>query len=125
MKAFGISNRNPGIREQEFITKWNDVYCFDSEIIIEACNRTIQVTHQPSFEYADSILIKWKEKNITRLNELKSLDEQFVQSKNSKERLTTQKSTGSSNLSSNKFNNFTQRDYNFDELEKQLIGNNS
>jgi len=125
MKAFGINNRNPGLREQEFINKWNDVYCFDSEIIIEACNRTIQVTHQPSFEYADSILIKWKEKNITRLNELKSLDEQFVQSKNTKERLTTQKSTSSSNLSSNKFNNFTQRDYNFDELEKQLIGNNS
>ena len=125
MKAFGISNRNLGIREQEFINKWNDVYCFDSEIIIEACNRTIQVTHQPSFEYADSILSKWKEKNITRLSELKSLDEQYVQSKNSKERTGTQKSTVSSNLSSNKFNNFTQRDYNFDELEKQLIGNNS
>jgi len=125
MKAFGISNRNLGIREQEYINKWNDVYCFDSEIIIEACNRTIQVTHQPSFEYADSILSKWKEKNITRLSELKSLDEQFVQSKNSKERTITQKTTGSSNLSSNKFNNFTQRDYNFDELEKQLIGNNS
>jgi len=125
MKAFGISNRNLGIREQEFINKWNDVYCFDSEIIIEACNRTIQVTHQPSFEYADSILSKWKEKNITRLSELKSLDEQFVQSKNSKERTGTQKPAGSSNLTSNKFNNFTQRDYNFDELEKQLIGNNS
>ncbi|SEV82072.1 DnaD domain-containing protein [[Clostridium] fimetarium] len=125
MKAFGISNRNLGIREQEFISKWNDVYCFDSEIIIEACNRTIQVTHQPSFEYADSILSKWKEKNITRLSELKSLDEQYVQSKNTKERILTQKTTGSSNSSSNKFNNFTQRDYNFDELEKQLIGNNS
>jgi len=125
MKAFGIGNRNPGIREQEFINKWNDVYCFDSEIIIEACNRTIQVTHQPSFEYADSILSKWKEKNITRLSELKSLDEQFVQSKGSKERTVNQKTTVSSNLSSNKFNNFTQRDYNFDELEKQLIGNNS
>ena len=125
MKAFGISNRNLGIREQEFINKWNDVYCFDSEIIIEACNRTIQVTHQPSFEYADSILSKWKEKNITRLSELKSLDEQYVQSKNTKERILTQKTTSSSNSSSNKFNNFTQRDYNFDELEKQLIGNNS
>jgi len=125
MKAFGISNRNLGIREQEFISKWNDVYCFDSEIIIEACNRTIQVTHQPSFEYADSILSKWKEKNITRLSELKSLDEQFVQSKSSKERTLTQKPTSSSNSSSNKFNNFTQRNYNFDELEKQLIGNNS
>jgi len=125
MKAFGINNRNLGIREQEFINKWNDIYCFDSEIIIEACNRTIQVTHQPSFEYADSILSKWKEKNITRLSELKSLDEQFVQSKNSKERILAPKASGSSTLSSNKFNNFTQRDYNFDELEKQLIGNNS
>lgn len=130
MKAFGISNRNPGIREQEFINKWNDVYCFDSEIIIEACNRTIQVTHQPSFEYADSILSKWKEKNITRLSELKALDEQFSQSKNSKERIVTQKtgsskSTTSSSLSNNKFNNFPQREYDFDELEKQLIGNNN
>lgn len=128
MKAFGISNRNPGIREQEFINKWNDVYCFDSEIIIEACNRTIQVTHQPSFEYADSILTKWKEKNITRLSELKALDEQFSQSKNSKERI--QKTTGStkstsSNSSNNKFNNFPQRNYDYDELEKQLISNHN
>lgn len=131
MKAFGISNRNPGIREQEFINKWNDVYCFDSEIIIEACNRTIQATHQPSFEYADSILSKWKEKNITRLSELNALDEQFSQSKNSKERIIAQKTSGSSksttssNTSNNKFNNFPQRDYDFDELEKQLIGNNN
>lgn len=129
MKAFGISNRNPGIREQEYINKWNDVYCFDSEIIVEACNRTIQVTHQPSFEYADSILTKWKEKNITRLSELKALDEQHALSKSSKERLSHHSSTPSktkatSNSSSNKFNNFPQRNYDFDELEKQLIGNN-
>lgn len=123
MKAFGISNRNPGIREQEFISKWNDVYCFDSEIIVEACNRTIQVTHQPSFEYADSILTKWKEKNITRLSELKALDEQFAQSKSSKERIVSPKASASS--SNNKFNNFPQRNYDFDELEKQLLGNNN
>lgn len=124
MKAFGITNRNPGTREQDYIKKWNDVYCFEPDIIIEACNRTIQAIHQPSFEYADSILSKWKDSNISHISDLNALDEQHAAAKASKERLSIPKSKQASS-GNNRFNNFPQRDYDFDELEKQLLGNNN
>lgn len=125
MKAFGLSGRNPGKRELEYINKWNDVYCLNSEIIIEACNRTLQTTHQPSFEYADSILNKWKEKNISRLSELKELDEEFAKAKLAKSNRTSSHPAKKAAQNTNRFNNFNQRDYDYDALEKQLLGNNS
>lgn len=73
MKAFGISNRDPGQHERAMISKWADTYCFDTDIIIEACNRTIKAIHQPSFEYADTILSKWKNANVTTMEDIKKM----------------------------------------------------
>ena len=56
MKAFGISNRNPGPAEAEYIKKWLEEYHFDLSILLEACARTLAAISQPSFAYADSIL---------------------------------------------------------------------
>ena len=58
LNAFGIKNRGPASSELEYINKWADTYGFSADIIQEACRRTISATHQPSFEYADSILTK-------------------------------------------------------------------
>ncbi|SHI63919.1 DnaD domain protein [Parasporobacterium paucivorans] len=114
LKAFGISGRNPGNEEKAFIVKWTNSYGFDIDIIIEACNRTIRSIHQPSFEYADSILTKWKERGIHHLTEVQSLDEEH----NSK------KPAVSVQKAKNNFNSFSQRTYNYAELEKQLLNNN-
>ena len=50
MKAFGLNSREPGKVEKDLIIKWTDIYCFETDIIVEACNRTMKATHQPSFE---------------------------------------------------------------------------
>ncbi len=123
MKAFGLSSRNPGKKEMDYINKWNDCYCFSSEMIIEACNRTLQATHQPSFEYADSILTKWRAANVKRLSELEQLDKEYAMNKAAKasQKATTRTAKPAAN---NKFNNFEQRTYDYDELEKQLLSNN-
>lgn len=118
LKAFGISGRNIAPIERDYIKKWSDTLCFDADVIIEACNRTIQATHQPSFEYADSILNKWSEKGIKSLVDIKKLDEEFEKAKkataNSSTSTTARKNT-------NKFNNYSQRELNLDELEKTII----
>ena len=69
MKAFGLSNREPAQHEKAMIAKWADTYCFDTDMIIEACNRTIKAIHQPSFEYADTILANWKNSNVSSLED--------------------------------------------------------
>ena len=118
MNAFGISNRDPGQRERDFIAKWTNVYGFGTDIIIEACNRTLKATHQPSFEYADSILKKWESANIRTQADILKADAQYELSRSKK------KSQNVKNPN-NRFNNFSQRDTDIDSLESSLLSNNN
>ena len=121
--AFGITNRAAGKFEQDYIKKWTDVYCFDSEIIVEACNRTLKATHQPSFEYADTILKRWKEADVKSLSDIKRIDIEFEQNQQNKsvKRIQTYANAVKTN---NRFNNFSQRSTDIDSLESALISNN-
>jgi len=71
LKTFGISGRTPAPAEKELIDKWTKQYGFSLDIIIEACSRTISTIHQPSFQYADSILERWNKKNVRHISDLK------------------------------------------------------
>lgn len=114
MKAFGISGRNLTDSEMEFVNKWSKEYAFDIEIIQEACKRTISATSKPSFEYADSILTNWHNNNVHTLKDVAALDEVFNKTK----RMTAAPSPAPKR---NKFNNFEQRTYDYDKLEKVLL----
>lgn len=124
LNAFGITNRSAGRSERDFINKWTDVYCFSNDIIIEACNRTLKATHQPSFEYADTILSRWQDANVKTTDDIKRIDEEYEQNRQSR----FAKRSGSANnivaKSSNRFNNFHQRDTDIDSLESSLLSNN-
>lgn len=117
--TFGIGDRNITPAEMEFITKWYSEYGFDTDMVEEACRRTIMSVSKPSFSYADGILKKWRSANIYTMADLKKLDAGF------KAKISVPvtaklpaKTTG------NKFNNYSQRSYNFDELEKRLVSKN-
>lgn len=115
MKAFGISGRNLAESEIAYVNKWSKDFGFDIEIIQEACKRTISSTQKPSFEYTDTILTNWHNQNVHTLKDITTLDEAFNKTKRS----TAPTQTTSSKR--NKFNNFEQRTYDFDELEKMLL----
>ena len=119
MKAFGISGRNLADSEMTFVNKWSKEYAFDIEIIQEACKRTISATQKPSFEYADTILTNWHNQNVHTLKDISALDEVFSKSK----RTATPSQTAT--VKRNKFNNFEQRTYDFDELEKKLLASST
>jgi DnaD/phage-associated family protein len=116
MNAFGIKNREPGQTEKDFITKWTDVYCFDSDMIIEACNRTMRAIHQPSFEYADSILKKWNDSNVKTAADVRKSDAEY-------DLLKSRKKAPAQQAASNRFNNFHQRNTDINSLETSLISN--
>ena len=120
MKAFGISNREPAQHEKAMIAKWADTYCFDTDMIIEACNRTIKAIHQPSFEYADTILANWKNSNVSSLEDVKKADAAYAAGNNIKP-----KQTASSKPANNRFNNFQQRDKKSDDWYNSLLSNNN
>lgn len=118
LNAFGIKNRGPAASELTYIRKWAEEYGFSTDIIQEACRRTISATHQPSFEYADTILTKWHGQNIRHLADIASLDEAFQKEKAS-HRASARAKTAPRNL-----NNFERRNYDMDSLEEQLLKSN-
>lgn len=115
LKAFGISNRNPVEAEISYMKKWLRDYAFSVELITEACSRTMAAIHQPSFEYADKILSSWKQHKVSALSDLEALDSSY------KAKSRTETGAKKRVASSNRFHNFRERDYDFQELEKQLI----
>ena len=116
MKAFGLVGRVPAQSEMNYIVKWTNSYGFTIELILEACNKTIEATHSPNFAYADKILSNWKDNGVSTIDDVKKLDEAFMANKTSK------KATSAKKVNvNNEFNNFPQREYDFEALEKALL----
>ena len=114
MKAFGISGRNLVANENAFLEKWTKEYLFDIEIVEEACNRTMSAISKPSFEYADTILTNWHKNHVHTLKDIEVLDQSYAKTKKIKIDTVVKPAR-------NKFNNFSQRNYDYDELEKVLL----
>lgn len=115
MKALGITGRSLIKSETACIKKWTNEYGFNLPLIQEACRRTITATHQPSFEYTDSILTRWHENQVHTLADVQALD-----TVRSKARRTTPE-PAEAPARKNAFNNFTQRTYDYDKLEELLL----
>lgn len=119
LNAFGIKNRGPASSELTYIRKWNDELGFSLDIIQEACRRTITATHQPSFEYTDSILENWSKQNVRHLKDIAVLDAAFQKEKSSRKTSVSRTSTPIKN-----HNNFERRSYDMDSLETRLLNSN-
>lgn len=120
MNSFGLSGSNRNLTPDEigYLKKWTGEYGFSDELIAEACRRTIDATSRPSFKYADSILSKWHSKQVHHLSDLDKLDLEHSRRKAAAQN--TARDT-----SKNKFNNFTQRSYDYDELEQMLLSSSA
>lgn len=119
-KAMGINGRNPVDTEIRLMDKWLKDYGFTMDIIQEACSRTVLATGQPSFQYADKILSGWKDKNVKNTADIRLLD--AAHQKRKVEKAAEKKRTPAPKpATANRFNNFHQRTYDFNEYEKKLL----
>lgn len=113
LKAFGIKNRSLGEAEIRYVDKWSKKFMFSDDIITLACEKTLENTGKASFKYADVILSKWHEKGVRTLSDISKIESDHTKAK-SKNSI----KTGSSNTKSH---NFTERNYDFAELQKRLL----
>lgn len=111
MNELGKSG-SPTAKELEYINRWLKEYGFSTDIIFEACERTVLATDRHRFEYAEGILCSWKKENVRHKTDIHRIDELYQKRK-----------SASKAASSNKFNQFTQNSYDFEALEKQLLSN--
>ncbi len=120
MKALG-KNSAPTDTELSFINRWTADYAFHSDIIFEACRRTVLNTDKNRFQYADRMLSMWKEQNVQSTGDILKLDEAYHQNKKTGGR--TSEAGPVPHKPVNRFNQFTQNTYDFDALEKKLLSN--
>lgn len=118
MKGFGISGRVLTPEEIKYVRRWEQDYAFSVPIIEEALKRTIINTSKPSFEYADSILRRWFEASVKNMDDIGRLDKEHEGRKQSMQSAKKQSVT-----TTDRFHNFTARDYDMDELERKLLLN--
>ncbi|MDY5663997.1 MAG: DnaD domain protein [Blautia sp.] len=116
LKSMGITNRNPVDSEVSMMDTWMKDYGFTMDLIQEACTRTVLLTGQPSFQYTDKILSGWLKKGVKSMQDVKVLDAQHQKRKQERTASRTP-----APKTPNRFNNFHQRDYDFDEYEKRLL----
>lgn len=127
MKAFGLNSRKPAVPEQKLMEKWFKDYGFDRELVLEACSRTINAIHTPSFQYADSILTDWKKAGVKTLADIKGMDARRAERANNADKRFRSYGNAVNNVqnnrksSSNQFHNFKQRDTDYDALMLQNV----
>jgi len=124
MNAYGLGNRNPGTAELEYIHTWLSEYPFTSDIILEAVNRTMKQIHTPQFSYTDGILRKWLASGVKTAADIEVLDKEHSASGAAETASSARTGRPSSRKSSgtvNAFNNFSGRDYDYNDLEKRLL----
>ena len=114
-KVFSLS-RMPIGPERDFIRKWSS-WKLPTELIEEACNRTILNICKPDFKYTDRILESWHKAGVSSLAEVKALDATHAlmnpkgsaDSGNTRPAAPMTKSAGS-------YNSYPQRQYSSEEL---------
>lgn len=112
MNALGKST-SPTAKEIEFINRWVKIYGFSMDIIFEACERTVLATDKHRFEYAEGILSSWKQENVHHKADIRKIDELYQKKKSSSKAFSP----------TNKFNQFSQNNYDFATLEQELLSN--
>ena len=125
MKALGITGRSLVEAETTFIRKWTKEFAFDLPLIQEACARTIAATHQPSFEYTDSILTSWHKNHVHTLEDIKNLDAAYAKAKKTAPQANASDPAPASAPRKNSFNNFKPRSYDYEHLEGTLLSSTS
>lgn len=116
LKSFGIKGRSPASVELAYIRRWIDEYGMSLDLIVEACNRTIENTHEPDFKYADKILKNWLTGGVKHLSDVSQLDALYHAKKAECKRPAPKTSAPT-----NRFQNFEGRTYDMASLEEQLL----
>ena len=112
LKAYGITDRSPTPKQIKLMDKWLNNFHFDISVIVEACERTIAQINKAEMRYTDSILETWSAASVRTIADLESLDQNRPKKTYNKP---------GPKPSNNKFSNYNQRTYDYDELEKKAL----
>lgn len=111
----GINNMDIMKPQQDLIEKWLFMYKFSVDVILKACDICFERLNRADFKYIDGILSKWHKNNFKTLEDIAIND-------NKRSNAAKYQKPSYNNDKSLKFNNFEAREYDYDSLEKKLLG---
>jgi DnaD/phage-associated family protein len=98
--------------QEDMLDKWVNLYKFPVEVVFKACDICFERLNRADFKYIDGILNSWFKDGIKTLEDVATKDV----------KRTNFKKPGNYKAQNDNFNNFEQRSYDFDSLEKKLLG---
>ena len=113
----GIKNPDLMKPQEQMLEKWIVDYDFPIEVIERACDICSQRLNRADFKYIDGILSKWKKNNLKTINDINAKESNYKNSQSSRSYSQTKQE-----VNPMKFNNFEAREYDYDSLEKKLLG---
>lgn len=113
----GINNTDIMKPQQDLIEKWLFIYKFPIEVILKACDICFERLNRADFKYIDGILGKWNKSNIKTLEDIALKDNKPTNKNNN-----YQRPSYTNEKPPLKFNDFEAREYDYDSLEKKLLG---
>lgn len=120
LNYLGIKNPELMKPQQEMLEKWIIDYAFPLEVIEKACNICFQRLNRSDFKYIDGILSSWNKNNLKTLAAIENKEVAYKASQSTHNNKNFIKKTPEVNPL--KFNNFEAREYDYDSLEKKLLG---
>lgn len=117
MHALGKKS-TPSNTELEHIKRWHDQYGFETDVILEACRRTVLATDSHRFAYAEKILSSWYAAGIHHVTDISRVD---ATHQTKKATSTTKKVP--SYVANNPFLQHQQSNIDYAALEKELLQN--
>jgi len=107
MRALG-KDSSPTDKEADYVKRWTNEFGFSTDVIMEACERSVMSTDKNRFAYADSILKSWHNAGVVTKHDISAVDAKYQRPKKTVD-------TG--------FHHFDMKhDYDYDEMEKALLG---
>lgn len=112
LKYLGIQKSEIMKPQEQMLDKWLNVYKFPLEIIYKACDICFERLNKTEFKYIDAILNNWFTNEVKTLEDIEKKDKMKG----------SFKKNSFSNTKNDSFNNYEQRSYDFQQLEKKLLG---
>lgn len=112
LKHIGLSTSDIPKAQEVFLSKWLTVYKLPIELIYKACDICVERLNKPEFKYIDAILNDWFKSGVKTFEDIELKKKKRTQSKSSSQTTTSKGS----------FGDFEQRNYDFGDLEKKLLG---
>ncbi|MBW6411908.1 DnaD domain protein [Clostridium weizhouense] len=121
LNYLGIKNTDIMKPQQDMIEKWLFIYKFQTELIFKACDICFNRLNRADFKYIDGILSKWYKNNLKTLEDI-AIKDKAPKNKNNYNKNNYTKNNYIAKKPALKFNDFEAREYDYDSLEKKLLG---